>query len=388
MSIPKGSMICRHMSDGSLSLERSTMPLQILYLAPAANEMLATMAGSSAYHSVVAASLENSDKSLMMLFEEQAAGVRANILFDSGATQNFVSESFARQTGISVHPTERVVKLGSDQEVVAKGEANVYMRLGSVQQAVKCAVMPLLFGVDVILGQQFMTSHKCILDFDRMCVLLRKGRRRVTVPKSDMPSQKPSQENKPVSSLSAMQVKRIFLKRQPVFLAVIKPLDDLDDSSGPSLLSASSASTPSKVNFNLDEPSNKEAWKSGLVSEFADVFKDPLPIGLPPERQAGHSIPTEPGHPPPFRPMYRLSPLEYKELQTQVSAFLKAGILEPSKSPYCAPVLFVSKTSGRGLCLCVDYRALDSLIVKNRYPISRIDDLLDEVTGSKYFTSV
>jgi hypothetical protein len=176
MSIPKGSMVRRRMSDGSLSLERSTMPLQILYLVQAANEMLATMAGSSAYYSVVAASLENSDKSLKMLFAGQAAGVRANILFDSGATQNFVSESFARQTGISVHPTERVVKLGSDQEVVAKGEANVYMRLGSVQQAVKCAVMPLLFGVDVILGQQFMTSHKCILDFDRMCVLLRKGR--------------------------------------------------------------------------------------------------------------------------------------------------------------------------------------------------------------------
>jgi hypothetical protein len=179
----------------------------------------------------------------------------------------------------------------------------VYMRLGSVQQAVKCAVMPLLFGVDVILGQQFMTSHKCILDFDRMCVLLRKGRRRVIVLKSDMPRQKPSLENKLVPSLSAMQVKRIFLKRQPVFLAVIKPLDDLDDSSGPSLLSASSASTLPKVNYDLNEPSDREAWKSGLVSEFSDVFKDTLLIGLPPERQEGHSIPTEPGHPPPFRPM-------------------------------------------------------------------------------------
>jgi hypothetical protein len=91
MSIPKGSMVHRRMSDESLSLERSTMPLQVLYLAPAANEMLPTMAGSSAFHSVVAASLKNSDKSLKMLFAGQAAGARANILFDSGATQNFVS---------------------------------------------------------------------------------------------------------------------------------------------------------------------------------------------------------------------------------------------------------------------------------------------------------
>jgi hypothetical protein len=178
--------------------------------------------------------------------------MRANTLFDAGATQNFVFKSFARQIGVFVHPTERVVKLGLYQKVLAKGEANVYMRLGSVQQAVKCAVMPLLFGVDVILGHQFMTSHKCILDFDRMCVLLRKGCRRETELKSDMPKQKPSLENKHVSSLFAMQVKRIFQKRQPVYLAVIKPLDDLDDSFGPSLLSASSASTPSEVNYDLN----------------------------------------------------------------------------------------------------------------------------------------
>jgi hypothetical protein len=118
------------------------------------------------------------------------------------------------------------------------------------------------------------------------------------------------------------------------------------------------------------------------------VFQDPLPSGLPPERDEGHSIPTEPGHPPPFRPMYHLSPLEYSELQKQVSAFLEAGILEPSKSPYGAPVLFVPKPNGRGLCLCVDYKALNAITVKNRYPIPRIDDLLDAVSGAKFFTSV
>jgi hypothetical protein len=68
MSIPKGSMIRRRMFHGSLPLERSSMPLQIMYLAPDANEMLAIIAGSSAYHSVIAASLENSNKSLKMLF--------------------------------------------------------------------------------------------------------------------------------------------------------------------------------------------------------------------------------------------------------------------------------------------------------------------------------
>ena len=66
------------------------------------------------------------------------------------------------------------------------------------------------------------------------------------------------------------------------------------------------------------------------MNETSDVFQDPLPVGLPPERAEGHSIPTEPGHPPTFRQMYRLSPLEYRELEKQVTAFLKVGILEPS----------------------------------------------------------
>jgi hypothetical protein len=132
---------------------------------------------------------------------------------------------------------------------------------------------------------------------------------------------------------------------------------------------------------DIADPSGKERWVSGLAEEFSDVFQDPLPYGLPPERDEGHSIPTEPGHPPPFRPMYRLSPLEYSELQKQVSAFLKAGNLEPSKSPYGAP-------NGRGLRLCVDYMALNAITVKNRYPIPHIDDLLDAVSGAKFFTSL
>jgi hypothetical protein len=82
------------------------------------------------------------------------------------------------------------------------------------------------------------------------------------------------------------------------------------------------------------------------MSEFSKVFQDPLPPDLPTERLEGHSIPTEPGHPPPFRLMYRLSSLEYRELEKEVTKFLKDGILEVSQSPYGAPVLFVPKPYG------------------------------------------
>jgi hypothetical protein len=65
--------------------------------------------------------------------------------------------------------------------VTPKGEANVYLKMGTYQQSVRCVVMPLLHEVDVILGQKFMSAHKCILDFERLVVLMKKGRRRVTV---------------------------------------------------------------------------------------------------------------------------------------------------------------------------------------------------------------
>jgi hypothetical protein len=67
-------------------------------------------------------------------------------------------------------------------------------------------------------------------------------------------------------------------------------------------------------------------------------FQDPLPAGLPPERSKGHSIPTEPSHPPPFRSMYRLSPLEYRELKKQVTKFLKdrVTVLSYPESLWCS----------------------------------------------------
>jgi hypothetical protein len=110
------------------------------------------------------------------------------------------------------------------------------------------------------------------------------------------------------------------------------------------------------------------------------VFQDTLPPGLPSERSEGHNIPTESGHPPPFRSMYRLFPLEYQELEKQVTKFLKDGILEVSKSPYGAPVLFVPKPNGQGLRLYTYRLSSANLIpVKNRCTIPRIDDFLDEI---------
>ena len=85
--------------------------------------------------------------------------------------------------------------------------------------------------------------------------------------------------------------------------------------------------------------------------------------------------------------MYRLSPLELDEVKRQVTDLLAKGMIRPSTSPYSAPILFVGKKDG-SLRMCIDYRGLNAVTVKNRYPLPRIDDLLDKLRGSAYFSSI
>ena len=85
--------------------------------------------------------------------------------------------------------------------------------------------------------------------------------------------------------------------------------------------------------------------------------------------------------------MYRLSPAEFEDMKRQVKELLAKGWIEPSTSPYGAPILFVGKKDG-GLRMCIDYRALNKITFKNRYPIPRIDDLFDQLQGAKYFSSI
>jgi hypothetical protein len=124
-----------------------------------------------------------------------------------------------------------------------------------------------------------------------------------------------------------------------------------------------------------------------LLKEYEDVFKLELPRGLPPERNVGHSILVEPGAPPPFRPTYRLSPVEQEEVKSKLTNLLEKGLVELSTSPYGAPILFVGKKDG-SLRMVQDYCYLNKITIKNRYPLPRIDDLLDSISGMKYFTSL
>ena len=124
-----------------------------------------------------------------------------------------------------------------------------------------------------------------------------------------------------------------------------------------------------------------------ILADFRDVFKDKLPKGPPPKREVVHSIEVQPGSEPTYRTPYRLRPAEQDELEEQVKDLLAQGFIRPSQSPYGAPVLFVPKKDGRWR-MCIDYRALNRQTIKDRYPLPRIDTLLDRLGRARVFTKL
>ena len=119
------------------------------------------------------------------------------------------------------------------------------------------------------------------------------------------------------------------------------------------------------------------------VCNYPEVFPEELP-GLPPHKEIELEIDVIPGATP---GPYRMAPMELKELKLRLQELLEKGFIRPSVSPWGAPMLFVKKKDGT-LRLCVDYRKLNKITVKNKYPLPRIDDLFDQLKGASIFSKI
>ncbi|GJY78027.1 putative reverse transcriptase domain-containing protein [Tanacetum coccineum] len=135
-----------------------------------------------------------------------------------------------------------------------------------------------------------------------------------------------------------------------------------------------------------DKSEKKRLKGVPIVRDFPEVFPEDLP-GLPPTRQVEFQIDLVPGVASIARAPYRLAPSERKELSEQLKELSDKGFIRPSSSPWGAPVLFVKKKDG-SFRMCIDYRELNKLTVKNRYPLPRIDDLFDQLQGSSVYLKI
>jgi hypothetical protein len=142
-----------------------------------------------------------------------------------------------------------------------------------------------------------------------------------------------------------------------------------------------------QLNSATEQPSASvvPASTKSILDRYSLAFQEPA--DLPPQRSFDHSIPLIPGAVPIQKKPYRYAPSQKDELERQIKDMLDRGVIQPSTSPYASPVILVKKKDG-GWRMCVDYRYLNELTVKNRYPLPIVDELLDELHGTRWFTKL
>jgi hypothetical protein len=229
LTVPKGDLVRQQQENGSWSIVQSPERLRVLYR-PSAADRVSAQAGMLTSKLLACAVAKGSPNARSrysrMMFAGRAAATKANILFDTGASCNFVSKSFAKQTAITVRLVEYSVRLADDKATEVAGEPPTYVQLGAFHKPMKCYVMDMLYEVDLILGEEFLDKYDCILHYGKGCIMIRKGKRHMTVNSPALlRSQLPVDDEKSDSVLSASQVKRLARKGARVFLALIRPVE-------------------------------------------------------------------------------------------------------------------------------------------------------------------
>jgi hypothetical protein len=259
------------------------------------------------------------------------ANHRAVILFDSGASRTFISKKFVEKYCIPCTESWEVFTIHSPGGQIFTKEVAFHVPLTLAEQDFPTNMI-ILKGqdIDVILGMNWLAQHKAILNTDLRTIKLSHGHEEVLL---SIPIAVPA---KPFGR---------------VYEAIIPEIQEIP-----------------------------------VVCEFPDVFPEDLP-GLPPERDVEFGIELKPGTTPISRRSYRMPPNELAELKTQLQDLLEKGFIRPSSSPWGCPAIFIKKKD-QTLRMCMDYRHLNEVTIKNKYPLPRIDILFDQLTGARVFSKI
>jgi Reverse transcriptase (RNA-dependent DNA polymerase)/RNase H-like domain found in reverse transcriptase/Retroviral aspartyl protease len=312
---------------------------------------------------------------LAMQYKSQVANAKANVLFDTGAEGTaYISQQFCTVHGINITPLDPMsvatVEVADGQRTHILGTATVSLHVQQLRiRTLTCKVINLTSAFDLILGDTWMRQHNVVLRMAEYALELTYNSKRLTLTNKAI---RPSADARADTSrlLTALQVKRHMRRHgnmSPLLVFVRAVEDDSDTASA----------TPPTYNNSTQQ----------ILMEFSDVFRTELPHGVPPDRGIAMTIPLEAGSKPPNRPMFRYSPKELQAITEYVTELLDKGLIRPSSSPFGAPVLFVPKKDG-SLRMCIDYRALNKLTIKNQTPLPRVDDLFDKLAGASVFSSL
>ncbi|KAJ0833047.1 putative nucleotidyltransferase, Ribonuclease H [Helianthus annuus] len=276
-----------------------------------------------------------------------------SVLFDSGADASYVSLRISKKLKrpLSLLSSPHIVELANGRNIeashVVKG-----CKLELSGQTFSIDLFPVTLGsFDVVIGMDWLSKHRAeILCQEKAVRIPRRSGKPLIV--------QGSKSGEISGVISFLKAQKCLRKGHTAILALV-------------------TNTQEKEKRIEDFP---------VVRDYPEVFPEELP-GLPPHRQVEFQIELAPGAAPIARAPYRLAPAELKELSTQLQELLDKGFIRPSSSPWGAPVLFVKKKDGT-FRMCIDYRELNKVTIKNRYPLPRIDDLFDQLQGSSYYSKI
>jgi hypothetical protein len=257
--------------------------------------------------------------------------ITATILFDSGATHSFMSARYANINEIPLQDTKTPMIVITPKGSVEANHMTYRLTLTIMgREFWATAIILEASSIDMILGMSWLRKEKAI-------ILCGRGTVELTSPKEE---------------------------RFQVEIAV---------------------TTSSRcVTFFIAEEFVGDNIR--VVRDFPDVFLEELP-GMPPEREVEFVIDLLPGTAPISKRPYQMSVEKLQELKKQLTELQEAGYIRPSSSPWGASVLFVQKKDGLQW-MCVDYRSLNDVTIKNKYPLPRIDDLFDQMRGARVFSKI
>jgi hypothetical protein len=272
----------------------------------------------------------------------------AHALFDSGTSFSFVSENFVSCAGLSVQRMGHPIVVSSAKDSISSCSVcpRCFVVLADEIFLANLVVIS-LESFDVILGMDWLTQYRAVISYFWKTVSLQAPSGREVVFLGSTPKYT-------LSLLSQLLPDRRTRKSGILFSMMV------------------------------ESEAISQVQDICVVCDYADMFPVEL-LGIPLERDVAFEIKLIPGTQPIHKAPYRMAPKEHVELKRQLDDLLAKGFIRLSRSPWAFPVLFVEKKDKRKR-LCVDYRALNQVTIKNKYPLPRIDVLFEQLRGAQVFS--
>ncbi|KAJ9553018.1 LOW QUALITY PROTEIN: hypothetical protein OSB04_017063 [Centaurea solstitialis] len=277
----------------------------------------------------------------------------ASVLFDSGADRSYVSLEFRPKINKRSQKLkeEHLIEYSSG-EIVKANKVVKKCTLSLVGRYFSIDLIPIkIESFDIIIGMDWMSNHRATICCAEKIVLITLSDGSVF----EVQGEKPKRD---IKIVSYMKMRSHLRKECMAFMAHVMD----------------------------KEIKEKRIQDLPVVREFPAVFSEELP-GLPLHRHVEFHIDLVPGAAPVAKSPYRLAPSEMQEFSNKLQELLDKGFIRPNSSPWGAPVLFVKKKDG-SFRMCIDYRELNKLTIKNRYHLPHIDDLFNQLQGATYFSKI